>query len=168
MPKTRFFIMIMFSDNNILIDYLSLIAAKLGKYDFFSQNIKCPYGISGKFSSDSNYKIKIISFKKLYPINKCETLLKRSAEIQKKMANAGHMDFQLTVGYLTKDQVVTVYDAPAMELVYMKENLYAQIQLFYMNGRMNQARQDNGVFSLPDIKKYFGDLHSLYREQILK
>jgi hypothetical protein len=151
-----------------LIDYLSLISKKFGKYDFFTQNIKYPCDLSGNFSANSIYKIKIVSFKKLYSIAKCGELLKKGEEVNKKMKDAGFINYNLTFGYLNKLHVVALYNSPAPERVYVGKNHYAQIQLVLSNGRMVLPKMENREFSILDVKKFFEDLHSLYREQIDK
>jgi len=168
MNKVRFFIFITFTDNNVLIDFLRLVTEKIGKYDFFTQNIKNPFDLSGNFSANSGLKIKAVSLKKLYPIDKCRTFVKRSGEIDDKLQSLGHGQFRLTCGYVNHYQVVTLYDSPGPERVYMSKNLFAQVQLVHNNGHMVSPKGDGREFTIADMKKYFEDLHSLYREQTAK
>ncbi|MDH4261716.1 MAG: DUF4416 family protein [Spirochaetia bacterium] len=168
MNKVRFFALITFSDTNLLIDYLSLISKKIGKYDFFSQNIKYPCDLSGNYSSNSNFKIKVISFNKLYLIEKSKFFSKKAEEVKEKMSITGHVNFNMSYGYLNKHQVVTLHRTPSPDRIYISKELHAQVQLVFANGRMSLLDTDNKEFSIIDVKKYFEDLHSLYREEISK
>jgi len=168
MNKIRLFSFITYSDENILIDYLSLISGKFGKYDFFTQNIRYSGNLTDNIGADSNYKIKIVSFKKLYSYDKCRFFLRGRDKIQNQLAKTGYTNFQVTCGYLNKYHVVTLNSMPGHERLYLEKNMYAQIQLVSINGRMISIKKDQMEFSLLEVKKYFEDLHSLYREQISK
>jgi len=168
MPKVRFFILITFSDNHILIDFLSLITRVLGKYDFFTQDIRYSFDIAGNLITDSRYKMKIASFKKLQSLDKCKYLLKKTGQIQDKLISQGYSNFQLTCGYLNRDHVISLYNTASPERVYVKKNLFAQIQLLFKNGKVSTSKLENKEFSVPDTKKFFEDLQSIYKDQVTK
>lgn len=170
MNKVRVYFLITFSETDTIIDFFSLIEEKFGKYDFFSQDIKFNFETANPLQNVSRYKIRIVSIKKLYSLTQMKSLLNKTLKIKEKLSAKGHGNFNIICGYVSTEQVVSLYQKSAPLHMYMGKNTYGQIQFALIDGKMlsfHLSGQNRGEeFALSDVKKYFLDLQRLFKEQV--
>ncbi|MDH4199741.1 MAG: DUF4416 family protein [Spirochaetia bacterium] len=164
MNNVRVYFLIAFSQTDTLIDFFSAIENAFGRYDFFTQDIKFPYELK-KSPKGAQNKIRIVSLKKPYRISQMKSFLNKTLKIQKKLARKGNTDFNITCGYVTPEQIISLHPKEAPLKIYMQKNIYARVQFALIDKKIIPFYTAGEEFSLPEVKKFFLDLQRLFKDR---
>ena len=162
MKNSRFFLLIEFSDEALLPGFLELAGKAFGKYDYFTQNIKC-YGVN--LSTQESYgKLRLFSFTKTVNPLKIGKYLKKTEKIKKKLRDDG-FTFTLSCGYVNQQQVVTFSGESSCNGIVLGKNLYATLQMFRRNSTWYDTDSENNFFKIRDVRIFFTDVARTYRDK---
>ncbi|MDH4263870.1 MAG: hypothetical protein OEV78_12585 [Spirochaetia bacterium] len=159
MKNLRVFLMVSFYDEEILIRLLELIHDKVGKYDYFTQNI---YLDNNNVSDKLRKKIRIFSFKKLIQKDDLENYFYTINKLIYIVKNDQANSFFGYVGYMSKFHVVSLSGEESPLYLQIGKKLFGKIELLIENRKLISMDGNNELFSNKFSIRFFEDLYRIY------
>ncbi|MDH5716878.1 MAG: DUF4416 family protein [Spirochaetia bacterium] len=162
----RFFVIVIYENENDLINSLSVIEKKIQKYDYVSPNIVFHKTALIPVSKANNPMGKIISFPKIYLIkefsNFALNILKQKNYLLKKKKS----HIFLIPGFVNSYQVAAAYKEFKSNRLQIYPNIFCQVELTFESNKCMPGIYTSYEFSENKSLAFFSDVRRLYFSSI--
>ncbi len=170
--KVYMFLSIFFSKTEELELSLTFIKNKIGKYEYFSHNIRYEnfplknelFSIfySGHSLQYSKYYYnKLIGISSPIKIKELSKYLTKIKKFQKKILSERHYQIPIHFGYLSNLQVISIYKENGFVSVTDAAGLHHQMELNYMNKSFNPHSYSLSLFKTKAYLTFLNDFKRL-------
>ncbi|MCF7870793.1 MAG: DUF4416 family protein [Candidatus Omnitrophica bacterium] len=139
-----------------------ILAKKYGKIDFESKKIDFNY--TNYYSPEMGKPLfrRFISFLKLKGPSQFIKVKLFSLKIEKKFAKANHRTVNIDPGYLNQAKLVLTTTKDFFHRLYLGKGVYAEVTLFYKDGRLQHLPTTFPDYRTDDYKNIFQQIRNIY------
>lgn len=161
----KFFVSIISSQNNLIIQASKILLEHLGRIDFISEAF--PFNYTKYYEKEMGKDLfrKFLFFGEIASPEKISTLKGITDQVEKKFLSASGRMVNIDPGYLNHYQVVLVTNKNYSHRLYLKNGVYAEITLIYREGEYHPLSWTYPDYSSLEIRGLFQKLRERYLQQ---
>jgi hypothetical protein len=143
----------------------TILTKKYGKIDFESKRIDFNY--TNYYFPEMGKPLfrRFISFLKLKDPSQFIKVKLFSLKIEKKFSKANHRTVNIDPGYLHQAKLVLTTTKDFFHRLYLGKGIYAEVTLFYKDGRLQHLPTTFPDYRTDDYKKIFWQIRNIYIKQ---